>query len=113
MPFVRIKKCLTCGVAHEWFFDGVDLKEQRMIKRLTGMRAKEFAEAGDAGDPDALAALIVILHARDKIKLGFEDANIDFNDFEMEATDEELAAIAEMEAREAAEAAAGTAAPKE
>lgn len=97
MPTITIKKCLTCDIAHEWLFSGATLKELRMIKQLTGMNAAEFGTAGDDGDPDALAALLYVLHKREKITVPFEDIDVDFADFQMEATDEELAAMAELE----------------
>lgn len=99
MPFIRIKKCLTCGIAHEWLFSGPTLKELRLIKELTGLTAAQFGEAGDNGDPDALTALVVLLHKRDKITLPFDDADVDFTDFDMEATETEAAEIAELESR--------------
>lgn len=92
MPIIRIKDCLTCHVPHEWLFDSARLKELRMIKSLTGMSAAEFAAAGDDGDPDALAALICILHKRDGITISLDDVDVDFNDFESVPTSEELAA---------------------
>ena len=63
--------------------------------------AKAFAEAGDEGDPEALAALIYILHMRDRIKIPFDDIDLDFKNFSMEPTEQEIkdmeAAIAELE----------------
>jgi CHAT domain-containing protein len=87
------------------------LRELRMIKNLTGMRAGEFAEASDEMDPDAIAALIYVLHQRDKISVAFEEVDLDFKDFEIEATEQEKKEMAEMEKR--AQAAADAAqAPK-
>jgi hypothetical protein len=63
-----------------------------MIKALTGMSAAEFAEAGDTGDPDALAALVCVLHKRDNITIALDDVDVDFSDFDMEPTPEEKAA---------------------
>jgi len=63
-----------------------------MIKALTGMSAAEFAEAGDTGDPDALAALVCVLHKRDGITIALDDVDVDFSDFDMEPTPEEKAA---------------------
>lgn len=63
-----------------------------MIKALTGMSAAEFGEAGDTGDPDALAALICILHKRQGITIALDDIDIDFSDFDITPTSEELAA---------------------
>lgn len=96
MPFIKVKKCLNCGVSHEWLFEGMTLKELRDIKRLTGMRTKDFAMAGDEGDPEALAALVYILHKREKIVMPFDDVDLDFNDFEMEPTEEEAKALADL-----------------
>ena len=100
MPLITIKECENCGIDHEWMFDGAKLRELRVIKQLTGMSQRQFAEAGDEGDPEALAALIYILHMRDKIKVPFDDIDLDFNNFTMELTDQERK---EMEAAEAAE----------
>jgi hypothetical protein len=104
MPIVTIKKCLNCDIAHEWLFDGITLKEQRLIKALIGMNGKEFAAAGDDLDPDALTALLYILHKRDKITVPFEDIDLNFNDFTMEPTDEERAQIEKLEAEMKAKA---------
>jgi hypothetical protein len=105
MPVVKIKGCLTCHIAHEWLFEGATLKELRLIKQLTGMNVKQFAEMGDDLDPEAIAALIYILHTRDNIKIPFDDIDLDFNDFEMEPTEEEAREIEELEKKmqEAAE----------
>jgi len=101
MPLITIKDCENCKIDHEWFFDGAKLKELRLIKKLTGMGQKAFAEAGDEGDPEALAALIYILHMRDRIKIPFDDIDLDFKNFSMEPTEQEIkdmeAAIAELE----------------
>ena len=111
MPFVRVKKCLNCGVAHEWFFEGMTLQELRLIKQITGLRPNDFSEAADDMDPDAIAAMLYVLHRRDKINVLFDDVDLDFKDFEIEATEEELAQIAELEAKMEA-AAAEAQAPK-
>lgn len=97
MPLIKVKKCLNCGIAHEWLFSGATLRELRMIKELTGMNGKAFATAGDDLEPEAIAALLYILHKRDKITLPFEDVDLDFGDFDMEPTDEELAEIDRLE----------------
>ena len=101
MPLVTIRDCLNCDIDHEWLFDAMTLKELRMIKKLTGMGQKAFAEAGDEGDPEALAALIYVLHMRDRIKVPFDDVDLDFTKFTMEATEQEIkeaeAALAELE----------------
>ena len=90
MPLVTIRNCLNCKIDHEWLFEAMSLKELRTIKKLTGMGQKAFAEAGDEGDPEALAALIYVLHMRDKIKLPFDDVDLDFTKFTMEATEQEI-----------------------
>lgn len=97
MPIVRIKNCLNCGIAHEWVFTGPTLKELRLIKSLTSLSAVQFAAAGDEADPDALAALLVVLHKRDKINVSFDDVDLDFEDFEMQLTDEEADQQAKLE----------------
>jgi hypothetical protein len=73
------------------------LKELRVIKKLTGMGQKAFAEAGDEGDPEALAALIYVLHKRDKILIPFDDVDLDFTKFTMEPTEQELKELAVVE----------------
>jgi len=98
MPNITIKECMTCHVEHRWFFSGADLKELRSVKRMVGMNGVDFANAFQVMDPEALAALMVILHARDKIKVGIDDVNIDFDDFDMEMTDDEKRQVAELEA---------------
>jgi hypothetical protein len=97
MPVIKVKNCLNCGIEHEWLFSGATLKELRMIKELTGMNGKQFAMAGDDLEPEALAALVYMLHKRDRITVPFEDVDLDFNDFEMTPTDEELAEIDRLE----------------
>jgi hypothetical protein len=89
MPNVKIEKCLNCGIGHNWFFEGLTLRELRQIKIVSGMSQKEFAKAGDDGDPESLAILLWILHNREKIKIPFEDIDLDFNDFAMELTAQE------------------------
>lgn len=84
-----------------------------MIKALTGMSAEQFARAGDDGDPDALAALICILHKRDKINIALDDVDVDFEDFDMEVTAEEKAAIEELEKEMQRRADNGKEAPKD
>jgi hypothetical protein len=105
MPVITLRSCLNCGIDHEWIFTGATLKELRLIKTLTGMNQKEFAEAGDEGDPEALAALLYLLHRRDKITVPFDDVDLDFTRFEMVLTEEEQKEQAELEAAMAAEAA--------
>jgi hypothetical protein len=97
MPVIKIKECLNCGTDHEWLFSGATLKELRSIKQLTGMNAAAFAEAGDEGDPDALAALLYVLHKREKIVIPFDDIDLDLSNFKMDATEEELAEIKKQE----------------
>jgi Zn-dependent oligopeptidase len=97
MPVIKIKDCLNCHIEHEWLFNGATLMELRTIKQLTGMNGKDFATGGDDLEPEALAALVYILHKRSKITIPFENVDLDFNDFEMIPTDEELAAIEELE----------------
>jgi hypothetical protein len=97
MPLVTIRECLNCDIDHEWLFESMTLKELRVIKKLTGMGQKAFAEAGDEGDPEALAALIYVLHNRDKIKIPFDDVDLDFTKFTMEPTEQELKELAAAE----------------
>lgn len=97
MPLITVRNCLNCGIAHEWVFDNPTLKELRVIKQLTGMNQKQFGEAGDEGDPEALAALIYVLHKRDRITVPFEDVDLDFNDFDMEPTEEERELLKQLE----------------
>ncbi|HYS43631.1 MAG TPA: hypothetical protein VEM32_06585 [Geobacteraceae bacterium] len=82
-----------------------------MVKRLTGMNGLDFSNAFKVMDPDALAALMVILHARDKIKVSIDDVNIDFDDFGMEITPEEQDQVDRLE-KEMKEAADRGMAPK-
>lgn len=89
MPLIKITDCENCHIDHEWIFDAPKLSELRMIKTLTGLSQKAFAEAGDEGDPDALAALIYVLHMRDKIKIPFDKIELDFRNFSMEPTEQE------------------------
>jgi hypothetical protein len=97
MPLVTIRDCLNCEIDHEWLFESMTLKELRVIKKLTGMGQRAFAEAGDEGDPEALAALIYVLHKRDKILIPFDDVDLDFTKFTMEPTEQELKELAAVE----------------
>jgi hypothetical protein len=98
MPNITINDCLTCHVQHKWFFGGADLKELRTVKRMVGMNGVDFANAFKVMDPEALAALMVILHTRDKIKVSIDDVNIDFDDFDMEMTADEREQVKQLEA---------------
>lgn len=91
MPIVKINKCLNCGISHEWIFEGMTLKELRVVKKICGMGQVEFETAGDTGDPEALAALLYVLHTRSKININFDDIDLDFHDFSMELTEQEQA----------------------
>lgn len=101
---ITIKDCLNCHVDHEWIFDGATLKELRLIKKLTGMGQTAFAAAGDEGDPDALAALLYILHLRSKITVPFDEIDLDFSRFDMSLTEQEQREMDEAEKRLAATA---------
>ena len=101
--FITIKKCLNCGVAHEWDFDSPKLKEMRTIKKLTGLAGQDFADGMMEMDPDALTAVIYILHKRDKITIPFDDIDLDFNDFDMKETEEERQSREKLEAAESGE----------
>jgi hypothetical protein len=89
MPIVKIHNCLNCAMPHEWVFEGLTLRELRVIKKLTGLTSISWAEAMDVGDPDATAALIYVLHQRNKITIPFDDVDLDFNDFDMDETEDE------------------------
>lgn len=93
MAVFKIKSCLNCKMAHEWIFDSPTLKELRVIKQLTNLSAKAFAQASDEGDPEATAALIYILHRRDGITIPFDDIDLDFEDFTVELSEEEQAQV--------------------
>lgn len=113
MPVITIEKCLTCGVSHKWVFESMRLKELRDVKKLTGMTVKEFAEKSDDADPDAITALVWVLHKRDKISVQFDDIDLDFSDFSMEPTEEEQRQIDELEKQMAAAELDGRESPKE
>jgi hypothetical protein len=98
---IRIKNCLNCNVPHEWDFEGPTLKEYRTIKKLTGWDGEAYAEHSAKADPDALAAMLYILHQRDKIKVSFDDVDLNFNDFDMIETEDERKARETMEAEQA------------
>jgi hypothetical protein len=87
--FIRIKNCKNCDMPHEWDFDSPGLKELRTIKELTGLNGMSFADQMASSDPDALTALLYILHKRLNITVQFDDVDLDFSDFEMEETEEE------------------------
>ena len=103
MPIVNIQACVNCSgekpVDHSWLFEGISLRELRIIKKLTGMSQVEFSQAGDDGDPDALAALLYILHKRDKINIPYDDIDLDFSRFDMKLTEQEQKEFDEAEAQ--------------
>ena len=93
MPLIRINDCLNCHIKHEWLFNGMTLMEWRNVQKLTGFTQQGFAKAADDGDPEATAAMLWVLHKRSKINVSFDDVDVDFNDFSMEATPDEIAAM--------------------
>jgi hypothetical protein len=95
---ITIEKCLNCNVKHEWDFDGPHLKELRTIKKFTGLRGEAFGEALVESDPDAITALLYVLHLRDKIRVPFDDIDLDPEDFDMKETEEEKAEREKLEA---------------
>lgn len=110
MPVITIKQCLNCStvnnpVSHQWLFEGMRLKELRAIKTLTGLSSMAFAEASEEGDPEALAAMLYILHKRDKITVDFEEIDLDLNDFDMKETEQEKKDRLKAEAEEKRKAA--------
>lgn len=88
---IRIKKCLNCAAEHEWSYDQPTLKEMRHIKSRTGYSTAEFTAGMGTGDPDAMTALIDLLHRRASIALRWDDIDLDYDDFEIIPTDEESA----------------------
>jgi hypothetical protein len=98
LPIIKISKCSNCGIAHEWDFDAPTLKELRDIKKRTGLNGSEFIEASDSGDPEAVAALLFVLHKRSKITIPFEDVDLDFSTLSIESTQEEIEAAKNAEA---------------
>ena len=97
MPRIVVQDCLNCNADHEWLFSSPTLKELRLIKSLTGWDGKEYAERSENSDPDALAALLYVLHRRDKIKLNWDDVDLDFEKFEMIETPDEKEAREKLE----------------
>jgi hypothetical protein len=102
MALITIKNCRNCSVAHEWEFDSPTLRELRSIKKLTGLNGVAFSEAAEQSDPEALAALLWVLHKRSGITVPFDDVDLDFGDFEMVETEAERLAREAMEAQEKA-----------
>jgi hypothetical protein len=51
------------------------LGEARVIKRYTGLNLKQFAEADNASDPDAIAALVYIVLKRENPRVTEEDVD--------------------------------------
>lgn len=97
MPIVKISKCRNCDIPHEWLFESFTLKELRIMKKLTRLTQKTWAEAGAEEDPEAVAILLYLLHERDHIKIPFDDVDLDFADYEMIPTDEEQKRMDEAE----------------
>ncbi len=70
------------------------VQEARMIKAELGMLPLEFGEAMNAGDPDAVSMLVAIMQARATGRpVNWRDVEGEFDDFETELTDEELATV--------------------
>lgn len=88
---ITIKKCLNCAAEHEWSYEQPTLKEMRHVKSRTGYSSAEFATGMSGGDPDAMTALIDLLHRREGISLRWDDIDLDYDDFEITPTDEEVA----------------------
>ncbi|MGW9025925.1 hypothetical protein ACWGQ5_17315 [Streptomyces sp. NPDC055722] len=92
---VKIGRCKNCnGAPHERVFDQPTLLELRRIKKLTGLTANTMDQAINEADPDALAALLDLLHRRNNIILSWDEIDLDFNAFEMRPDAEEQEAAA-------------------
>jgi hypothetical protein len=116
MPRFIIKNCLCppCGGAsHEWDYRSLLLSEMRVVTAKTGIKGNEaFGEAIESEDPEALTALIDILHRRAGVAVRWEEIDLDPEDFDVTLTDEERARLTpeqlkEFEAVERGEATAG------
>ncbi|MEU1596209.1 hypothetical protein ABZ468_25955 [Streptomyces sp. NPDC005708] len=95
---VKIARCRNCnGAQHNWIFDQPTLLELRRIKKLTGLSAVTMGDAIDEGDPDAMAALLDLLHRRQNIVIPWDEIDLDFDALDMrpDAEDQEVAAQAE------------------
>lgn len=98
---ITINNCLNCKTAHEWEYEQPTLREMRRIKARTGMNGAEYAACLGTGDPDATTAMIDLLHRRDGKELRWDDIDLDYDDFEIETTEEEAAAADEGKDEEA------------
>jgi hypothetical protein len=101
---VTIVACRNCnGTAHHWVMSEPTLLELRRIKRLTGLTARTLEPALNDGDPDAMAALLDLLHRRQNIIIPFDEIDLDFDGFDMKPdAEEEQAAKVKQAAAQAA-----------
>ncbi len=89
---------------HEWDWSGAPrTQEGRWIKERTGWTTKQFLDALEDLDPDAVIALLCVLAARNGRKLDWNSVDVDpVNDLEFVPTKDELDKVRELEAMQAA-----------
>ncbi len=67
--------------------DDWDIQELRMLKRETGLDLGAFSKAVQAGDPDALCALVWVAKRRTQPGLALDDVHFKPSDLRFEGED--------------------------
>lgn len=74
------------------------LKEARLVKQKIGLLPQEFVEAVSAMDPDALCMLVSLMYARNGKVIPYETIDGEYEDFQVEPSEEEKRQAAESDA---------------
>jgi hypothetical protein len=74
------------------------LKEARTVKHRLGMLPEEFNDAITRMDPDALCMLISLLKYRNGEQVSYEEIDGEYEDFDVQLSEEEKKQAAEQEA---------------
>lgn len=73
------------------------LKEARLVKQTIGLLPQDFIEAVSQMDPDALCMLVSLMYTRNGQLVSYEEIDGEYEDFELELSDEEKRQAAEQE----------------
>lgn len=115
MPLIRVKNCLNCdGASHEWVFTSPTLRETReVLETKAGQSVQEFLDGLDTMNGSTFTALMFLLHKRIGVVLKWQDVDLDFEAFDIEDTEEELAEAKAAEEAGKAEAETAEEAPED
>lgn len=73
------------------------LKEARLVKQKIGLLPQEFIESVSQMDPDALCMLVSLMYGRNNEQVSYDSIDGEYEDFELELSDEEKRQAAEQE----------------